>query len=101
MNHRVRVRPAAEQDIWTAVGWYDVNAPGHSDRLLDEVSAAMARLAKTPTLYRTVHGSVRRAPLRLFPYFLWYVVDEASNTVQVLAMTHHRRDPDVVRALLE
>ena len=83
------------------MGWYDVNAPGHSDRLLDAVSAAMARHATAPDTYRTVHDTVRRAPLRLFPYFLWYIVDEDSKTVQVLAMTHHRRDPDMVRARLE
>lgn len=61
----------------------------------------MARIATAPNMYRTVHRAVRRAPLRLFPYFLWYMIDEASNTVHVLAMTHHRRDPDMVRARLE
>jgi len=81
------------------VGWYD--AHGQGERLLDEVSTAMARIADTPELYRTVHGSVRRAPLRVFPYFLWFVIDEPSATVQILALTHHRRDPDTVRSRLE
>lgn len=99
MSHTVQVRPTAEQDIWTAVGWYD--AHGQGERLLDEVATAMARIAENPELYRTVHGPVRRAPLRVFPYFLWYVIDEASTAVQVLAMTHHRRDPDAVRPQLQ
>lgn len=99
MSHIVRVRPGAEQDIWSAVGWYDTH--GQGEHLLDEVAAAMARIAENPTLYRTVHGPVRRAPLRVFPYFLWFVINEASTTVQILAMTHHRRDPDTVRSRLE
>lgn len=100
MSYRIRVRPAAEQDIVTALGWYDAHAPGQGGRLLDEVSVVTARIADTPKLYRTVYGEVRRAPLRVFPYFVWFVVDDETTTVHVLAVTHHRRDPEAVRSRL-
>lgn len=47
-----------------------------------------------PIAYRTI----RRAPLRIFPYFVWFLVDAEARRVEVLAVTHQRRDPATTRA---
>jgi hypothetical protein len=51
-------------------------------------------------MYPVAYRSVRRAPLRVFPYFVWFVVDADSEHIEVLAVTHQRRDPAGVQAKL-
>ncbi len=94
----IRVLPAAERDIAEALAWYDARSPSLGDRLLDEVDAAMARIRDTPMVYRTVHGPVRRAAVRVFPYFIWFVLEDDLDRAHVIAVTHHRRDPTDVRS---
>ncbi|MEX0836387.1 MAG: type II toxin-antitoxin system RelE/ParE family toxin [Nitriliruptor sp.] len=101
MTRRVIIRPAAEQDITDAVDWYAGRAPEQIGRFLDELAAAVTRSAESPRLFRTVHREVRRAALRVFPYFVWFVLDDDADLVRVIAVTHYRRDPAVVRSRLE
>lgn len=98
MSIRVHVLPAAERDVAEALAWYDPRSPNLGDQLLAEVDAAMARIRDTPMIYRTVHGPVRRAAVRVFPYFIWFVLEDDLDRANVIAMTHHRRDPTEVRS---
>lgn len=100
MSRHLIVSPAAEQDIAEAFTWYTDHAPVHAERFLGELNAMMSRVRESPMTFRTVHADVRRAALRVFPYLVWFVFDEDDDRVQILAMTHHRRDPTVVRARL-
>ena len=100
MNLALIVHPAAEQDIADALDWYGDRAPEQVDRLLSQLSEVMDRIRTSPRLFPTVHGAVRRAALRVFPYFVWFLLDSADEVVVVLAVTHHRRDPAEVRTRL-
>ena len=44
-----------------------------------------------PKAFPTVHGQVRKAVLRRFPYSLLFIVE--SDDIVVLGYFHHRRDP--------
>lgn len=101
MTYDVHVQPAAEEDIAGAVAWYDTRAARLSERLIDEIASAMARIGETPKMFRPVYGPVRRAPLHVFPYFIWFLLDEDTARAQVIAVTHHRRDPAGVQSELE
>lgn len=100
MKRHLIVRPAAEQDIAEAVDWYGKHASEQAARFLDELGSLMVRVGESPQVFRTVHGQVRRAGMRTFPYLVWFTLDE-SDTVQILAVTHHRRDPVTVRSRLD
>lgn len=56
MTYDVHVQPAAEQDIAGAVAWYDTRTARLSERLIDEIASAMARIGETR---RTWRGSRR------------------------------------------
>ncbi|MEX2324704.1 MAG: type II toxin-antitoxin system RelE/ParE family toxin [Nitriliruptoraceae bacterium] len=76
MTHRIVVRPAAEQDIIDAADWYAAQAPEQVDWFLDETHAVMSRIAESPRLFRAVYRDVRRAALQVFPYLVWFVLDD-------------------------
>lgn len=101
MTYRIDVLPAAEQDIADALAWYDTRSPQLGDRLLDELDATMTRIRDTPMNFRAVHGPVRRAAARVFPNFIWFVLEDDSDCAHVIAVTHHRRNPTDVRSQVE
>jgi plasmid stabilization system protein ParE len=53
------------------------------------------RIGATPELYPLVLLDVRRAPVRRFPYSIFYRIE--SDQVLVLAAFHGRRHPRVWR----
>ncbi len=95
MTVRVLVRRLAEQDITDAFDWYVQSAPEYADGLLDEITEVLSRISVTPLIFRLVHGDVRRAALRRYPYFIWFVL--SGDSAQVIAVSHKRRNPESVQ----
>lgn len=87
----VLLRPQVEGEIQDAADWYDAQRAGLGDELLICVEAAIARVARSPESCARVHGEVRRALVRRFPYCVYYKVEDEA--LLVLAVGHERRKP--------
>jgi toxin ParE1/3/4 len=92
---RLLLRHQAKGDLLEALAWYERQRPGLGADLRDEIDVALASIRDHPELYGRVDERVRRAPLRRFPYGVFYVVQ--GDTVRVIAVLHHARDPAVWR----
>lgn len=95
MTPRIVFRPAARTELRDACDWYDGQQAGLGLALAQVVADTLDRIEAHPTLYPRVEGEVRRAVLARFPYGLFYRV--GSEAIEVLAVFHHRRDPQVWR----
>jgi len=94
MTPRFVFHPAARDDVREALAWYDAQRVGLGDELLEIVRAAIDRIGEFPDLYPEVIPGVRRAVLSRFPYALFYRPHSSqANTIEILAVFHHRRDP--------
>lgn len=101
MTYRVRLAPNARRDRDDALAWYDAEAPDQSERFIDEFYAAARRLEDFPHSGPVVHRGVRRVTLHVFPYQLWYRVNDEARVVELIAVLHHRQDPARVGDRLE
>ncbi|WP_448070754.1 type II toxin-antitoxin system RelE/ParE family toxin [Georgenia yuyongxinii] len=81
MTYRVRLAPNARQDRDDALAWYDAEAPDQSERFIDELYATARRLEDFPHSGKVVHRGVRRVTLHVFPYQLWYRVNDEARVV--------------------
>jgi plasmid stabilization system protein ParE len=88
----VRFKPSADRDVENAFGWYEERRPGLGDEFLEEVDAAVTRIAENSRAHQSVRGRIRRAVLHRFPYLLFYVID--PQEIVVLACMHASRDPE-------
>jgi plasmid stabilization system protein ParE len=88
---RIVLRPEAVAELQHAAAWYDERRDGLGDEFVAECDDALATIAAHPRLSPLVHGEIRRAVLRRFPYAI-YRVDQAC--VVVLAVFHGHRSPD-------
>jgi plasmid stabilization system protein ParE len=84
-------RPAAEAEYLGAVAWYEAQQPGLGSDFEAEVQAVIDTIANQPDRYPAVHRDTREAPVKRFPYCVYYRV--RSDRLVVLAVFHQSRDP--------
>jgi len=92
----VRLRLATKGDLAEAIAWYKQEAPEQVQRFRTEFGEALRAIRSRPYLYPARAEPVRCYAMRVFPYGLWYVIDEPTLTLQVLAVLHFKRDPETL-----
>jgi toxin ParE1/3/4 len=84
---------SARKDIIDASAWYEGKKAGLSEAYLAAVGNCASQIARHPLNYPELSQSVRRAPTKRFPYWIYYLIE--SDRIVVLAVLHARRDPGV------
>ena len=92
MSSPVRFKPSADRDVESAFVWYEERRPGPGDEFLEEVDAAVTRIAENSRAHQIVRGRIRRAVVHRFPYLIFCVID--AQEIVVLACMHASRDPE-------
>lgn len=90
----VVVEARARVEMADAGAWYEEKREGLGAAFFDEIDAALAVVAAAPFLRVPLPRapSVRRIPLRRFPYGVYFAV--RGSTVHVLSVTHEKRHPE-------
>jgi plasmid stabilization system protein ParE len=91
MTRRLVLRPQAAAELDEAAGWYSARARGLGAEFLRAVDAAFAAIERNPLQFPHIHGSIRRAVLRRFPYSIVFTATEEEMVV--LSVFHSSRDP--------
>jgi len=91
MTPRLFIRRAARHDLAEAFDWYEARSTGLGHEFLRAVRLVFATIARAPEQYPIALDDIRKAPLRRFPYIVYYVV--FPRGVSVIAVMHGRRDP--------
>lgn len=92
---KLTLRPRVQRDLEEAGRWYEARQPGLQDRFLGEIESVLSRIQENPQAYPLIHLDLRRAPLRRFPYGVYYALIE--DVIQVVAVVHDARHPSVWR----
>jgi len=98
----IRPNDAAVEEFRSCIRWYENESPGLGNRLWLEIQTAIDLIAEHPAIGETVRvrskRSIRRLPLRHFPYLLIYC--EHSDHLEVIALAHTSRKPKYWRSRL-
>jgi plasmid stabilization system protein ParE len=91
MSLPVSFRAPARSEYDAAVSWYEQARPGLGSDFEAEVQAVLDTASATPDRYPVADGDVREAPVRGFPYCVYYRV--RLGKLIVVAVYHQSRDP--------
>jgi len=91
----LRLTPGAEFDVGDALAWYRERGHSLGEQFLQALDECAESVRLNPLAYAKVHGDIRRALFRRFPYCLFYIV--TPEDIVVLACLHGHRDPKVWR----
>ena len=82
----------AQFEFLDAISYYEREQPGLGQRFKDEVDRSVLWIAERPRVCRLRRGGYRRLNLRIFPYYVPYIIREPK--LWVLAVAHTRRKPE-------
>ena len=88
----MRIVHEAAEEWRDAVARYELIEPGLGIRFKNEVRATLEWIQQNPEAARVRPMGYRRVNLRVFPYFVAYVV--WRETLWVLAVAHGARRPE-------
>lgn len=88
MIQQIIVRPLAVEDVMEAAAWYERQAEGLGEELIDEMLGAIHRAAANPELFRILRrdGEIRRVLTERFPYRIFFSI--VADTLHVHAILH-------------
>jgi plasmid stabilization system protein ParE len=91
---------AAEIEAAEAVEWYEREAGLGSD-LRHQIEISINRIIKNPNAFPVIYRSnVRRILTNKFPYSIIYRVEE-DDTVLVITVFHHSRNPIIWKGRID
>src|SRR5688500_9962893 len=85
------LREEARSDLAEAFTWYEQRRSGLGYEFARSVRSTLQIIEDNSEQYPLAADDIRKAPLRRFPYVVYYVVLEAN--ISVLAVMHSRRHP--------
>ncbi len=91
MSAPLFLRPEAKAELREAFAWYEERRVGLGFEFLRTVRVVLAAIERSPELFPFALDDIRKAPLRRFPYVVYFVVLESG--ISVLAIIHGRRHP--------
>lgn len=89
----------ASADISLAIDHYNAADDGLGADFLNSVLASIDRVREFPESGAVYLGKYRRVLLKRFPYVVIFKV--TLNELPIMAVTHMKRNPDVIRERLE
>ncbi len=78
-------------DVDDAYRWYQNQRPGLGDEFLSSIEQSLEFITQNPAIYGEVHRRVRAAPIRRFPYVIYY--RSMNSVVEIVAIQHGSRNP--------
>jgi len=91
MTLSVVFRPQAESEVTSARQWYEEHRAGLGAKFADALDDVVGRIVANPSEFPAVHGEIRRAVMRQFPYGIYFRMH--AQTIVIIAVMHGRRHP--------
>jgi plasmid stabilization system protein ParE len=89
MSLPVAYLPEARDDIDAAYATYEARRSGLGAAFVQAVEDRVGQIQANPALYGLVNGDVRAAPMRRFPFVIYYRVEPTQ--IVILAVLHGRQ----------
>jgi hypothetical protein len=84
--------PEAKGEFLDAISCYQVVRAGFGQRFKDEADRCILWVAEHSGLYRVRSGGYQRINLRVFPYYIPFII--RGSTLWVLSVAHGARKPE-------
>jgi plasmid stabilization system protein ParE len=89
---RLVIHPEVFSDISAVMEYYERVATSElAEEFYSELRLFIQRTAEKPEVYAIRERDLRRVNMRRFPYHILFRI--AGNSVRILAVRHHSRDP--------
>ena len=89
---KLTILQQADEELYQAAKYYENQQAGLGYKFLDEVEQHVMWIKRNPTTARLRQGNYRRVNLKIFPFYIPYVIHH--DTIWILAIAHSYRKPN-------
>ncbi len=93
MSYKHTFDPIALLEYHDAVAWYGEKSLAAMDNFIAAVNVKIRMICAAPRLYRNVYKNSREVSLKKFPYSVVFFINEATKTIIITSVYHHKRNP--------
>jgi plasmid stabilization system protein ParE len=97
MEYSVFYFDEVEIDVSQARLWYKSVDEKLESKFVKAIENVIQRIQKLPKAYSVRYKNIRIAHPPIFPYSIHFYIDDAQNSIVIIAIVHGRRHPDVAR----
>ena len=95
MGYKIKIDIDAFNDIHSAHDWCELQLKGLGARYKSQVKKQINSLKKNPYLFSIKYEEIRCRKIEKFPFLIHYKVDDELKTVNVFAVFHTSRNPEI------
>ena len=93
MAYKIIISPRAQKEIENAIDYYALYSNDAPRNFIAVLKETYAILEYSP-MFRMRYKNIRALKIKKFPYALYFIVNQTTNTVKVLSCFHNKRNPN-------
>jgi len=92
MAYKISVSPSAQKEIENAIEYYALYSNDAPLHFITQLIISYEALVINP-FYEVRYKNIRSLKLKIFPYSLYFTVDEKQYNVKIISCFHNSRNP--------
>ena len=92
MDYKIIISPRAQQEIEDAIDYYAIRSSDAPKDFISILNETYTILSVNPH-FRICYKNVRTIILNVFPYALFYTINEKEHTIKLLSCFHYKLNP--------
>ena len=93
MGFKIIISPRAQKEIEDAIDYYAIRSSDAPRDFIASLNDTYTILSINP-YFRICYKNVRTIALNVFPFSLFYTVNEKENTIRLLSCFHFKLNPE-------
>jgi len=93
MKYKLELLEDALNDMIESFVWYESQKKGLGEEFYFCIKDGLKRLRGTPKRFQKIFLNVRRLVLRKFPFNIFYIFNENTDIIKIIAIYHNSRSP--------
>ena len=85
--------PVALKEYHDSLSWYGLRSLNVAANFISAINERISNICSTPRLYRNSYRNLREVSLKKFPFSIVYFIDEATHTIVITSVYHHKKNP--------
>ncbi len=92
MGYKIIISPRAFTEIKNAIDYYSLASLDAPQKFIFQLESSYSDLKINP-FKRIRYKNIRAIKLKIFPHYLYFVVNEKDKIIKILACFHGNRNP--------
>ena len=92
MSYNIVVSPRAQKEILHAIEYYRIYSDLAPQKFIDSITFSYNLLSQNP-FHEIRYKNIRLFKIPIFPYSLFYVLNDSTNEVKIISCFHNKLNP--------